>query len=489
MDNNHLIKLLNVENRVILPDFGAFMIKQGPPRSVIFNEYLKFNDGLLIKYLMETENIDKAAAVQNIKDFIEKIGERINSDKPYLIEGIGILYKDPKGKIQFEQYKETQEPIIELVPDDIAAKAENIPEPEASKADEPATIKPEITQPLAKAGKPLPEQLIITPTEPPDRLIDIEKKPAISEIEEPAKVIEKVVPIIASDETNLSTDASTITEKQALPEIEKITQEKHVKSDESDSKLLFKEKEEKEALLESQIFTAHKKKKHSLAWLWILLGVGIPVLAIAVFVILNFNLVQNWLGLGRETSLFADSKAKTHQTVPSSEDKKVTKPKQEKKQKSIAPVSDTKKKETKKEKPVKEPDKTTETKQTADEKTTKPSVTENKDTKNEEKTNIIATKEDKAKDNSKPAETIVQRPASKGTGPYHVIVGCFDVKQMAENYLETLKGKGINNAYMWGNIGRLYAISIGSYPTRQEAYNALKQFNDKIDPDGWVYKK
>ena len=57
-----LVELLDKNSRVILPDFGAFIIKQKDPKVVIFNEFLRYNDGLLIDYVASSQNIDKEAA-------------------------------------------------------------------------------------------------------------------------------------------------------------------------------------------------------------------------------------------------------------------------------------------------------------------------------------------------------------------------------------------------------------------------------------------
>ncbi|PLX10781.1 MAG: hypothetical protein C0594_04380 [Marinilabiliales bacterium] len=126
MNNQHLITLLETESRIILPDFGAFIVKQGEQRSIIFNELLKFNDGLIVNYLVKSEGISKDEAEGNLAAFIQKISERLSAEKPYIIENVGVFYTDDKGKIQFDQYK------------DKAEKSKSV-EKEASKPEEKKT--------------------------------------------------------------------------------------------------------------------------------------------------------------------------------------------------------------------------------------------------------------------------------------------------------------------------------------------------------------
>ncbi|NJM14971.1 MAG: hypothetical protein HC896_05945 [Bacteroidales bacterium] len=47
----YIVELLNSNKRVIIPDFGAFIVKQGTPVTYVFNEFLKYNDGLLIDHV------------------------------------------------------------------------------------------------------------------------------------------------------------------------------------------------------------------------------------------------------------------------------------------------------------------------------------------------------------------------------------------------------------------------------------------------------
>jgi nucleoid DNA-binding protein len=94
--------LLNNNLRVIIPDFGAFIIRQKEPRIVVFNEFLRYDDGLLTEYISKTEGIEKETALQRLMDFTANITRVLESGKPYNLKGLGKLHQDSSGKIFFD---------------------------------------------------------------------------------------------------------------------------------------------------------------------------------------------------------------------------------------------------------------------------------------------------------------------------------------------------------------------------------------------------
>ena len=61
----YITELLDNNVRVVLPDLGAFIVKQRKPLKIIFNEFLKYNDGLLIEYIPPP--LGKFMASSNLK--------------------------------------------------------------------------------------------------------------------------------------------------------------------------------------------------------------------------------------------------------------------------------------------------------------------------------------------------------------------------------------------------------------------------------------
>ena len=101
--NKIINELLNTNARVIIPDFGAFIIKQKNPRLVVFNEFLRYNDGLLIDYISVSEGIEKDAAKVKVTKFVEEINKILSQDDEVFLEGLGKLAKDSTGKLTFTE--------------------------------------------------------------------------------------------------------------------------------------------------------------------------------------------------------------------------------------------------------------------------------------------------------------------------------------------------------------------------------------------------
>jgi len=104
--DSKIVSLLNSNLRVIIPNFGAFIIRQQDPRIVVFNEILQNNDGLLLDYFMKTEGVEPDVAEQLLSEYTNNALRQIESGKIVIIEGLGSLRKDKAGKIEFIQENE-----------------------------------------------------------------------------------------------------------------------------------------------------------------------------------------------------------------------------------------------------------------------------------------------------------------------------------------------------------------------------------------------
>lgn len=108
MVNKYIKELLIETNRVIVPDFGAFIARvtsesREPDslrhKTIVFNDILKFNDGLLVNHIIKTENIELTAALQKITEFTKIATDEFVKGNDYFIEGIGKLHRDKRGNI------------------------------------------------------------------------------------------------------------------------------------------------------------------------------------------------------------------------------------------------------------------------------------------------------------------------------------------------------------------------------------------------------
>ena len=111
----YIIELLDNNVRVVLPDLGAFIVKQRKPLKIIFNEFLKYNDGLLIEYVAKSENISKEEATKKVTEYVDGVKGKLDKNEKINITGLGTLKKDPSGNISFnlegEPEKEADAPL------------------------------------------------------------------------------------------------------------------------------------------------------------------------------------------------------------------------------------------------------------------------------------------------------------------------------------------------------------------------------------------
>jgi len=100
---NYLLELIRENNRIIIPNFGAFIVSREKGQNILFNNFLSFNDGLLISHICAVEGVDSASATQKVDDFVAHINSTLDEKGLYEIEGIGQFTKDENGVLRFEQ--------------------------------------------------------------------------------------------------------------------------------------------------------------------------------------------------------------------------------------------------------------------------------------------------------------------------------------------------------------------------------------------------
>ena len=108
----YIQELLATENRVIVPNYGAFLVRatsknkdaktlEEKLKDIYFSPFLKFNDELLEKYIIKKEKITKEEAAEKIAGFISEVKKELEQEQPYIIEGFGQFVADRQGKVQF----------------------------------------------------------------------------------------------------------------------------------------------------------------------------------------------------------------------------------------------------------------------------------------------------------------------------------------------------------------------------------------------------
>ncbi len=185
---NYLLQILENNNRVIIPEFGAFIIKHRDPLTIVFNEFLQYNDGQLIDIVSKLEKTDREQARQKIEEFVSAINDTLNKGDNYSLGNLGTLTKSPTGRISLEEAENEEHLKASRSRSDLKPKEEK-----------DLTIK-ETTDPH-KEIEPLPEKTKARPEVKPKDDIPAAKveKPEQSEIQEKPKPkhVETVQPKIA----------------------------------------------------------------------------------------------------------------------------------------------------------------------------------------------------------------------------------------------------------------------------------------------------
>jgi len=133
--DKYITKLLKTANRIIIPELGAFIVKKDEPGTILFNEFLKFNDGVFVGYVAEQESIEKEEALEKTENFVKQIFLQLEKGESHVIENLGAFQKDEKGKIQFIPIAAVKEEELE------EKKEEEKAEKKKKKAEEKESVK------------------------------------------------------------------------------------------------------------------------------------------------------------------------------------------------------------------------------------------------------------------------------------------------------------------------------------------------------------
>jgi hypothetical protein len=105
--DKYLKELALSNRRVIIPDLGAFLLKDNADntKSIIFSSFLKFNDGFLEEKIAEKSQLTKQEISSVINKFVNDIKHAIYNKQQYEINGFGYFISDEKGAVCFNPYK------------------------------------------------------------------------------------------------------------------------------------------------------------------------------------------------------------------------------------------------------------------------------------------------------------------------------------------------------------------------------------------------
>lgn len=114
----YISDLLFLHDCVIIPDFGGFICNYKsayidensgricpPTKDILFNRNLTHNDGLLVNWIADKENISFKNATAQVMLFCEDLKIRLNQKQRIAFGDIGTFYTDRRFNIIFEAGK------------------------------------------------------------------------------------------------------------------------------------------------------------------------------------------------------------------------------------------------------------------------------------------------------------------------------------------------------------------------------------------------
>lgn len=192
MKHEYLIELLKQNKTVILPNIGAFSNNTNPQHPFLFNEFLKFNDGMVAKHIASKEGISMDVAGETIDKFTQELKQYLEAGQEVVIPGIGTLVKKDGKTILTHGHSSTSTPVVEKKIEPVIEKKiepiiEKPVEPKVEIKPEPK-IEPVIVPVIEKKIEPITEKKI-------DPIIEKKIEPVVETKIEPS-VEKKVEPII-----------------------------------------------------------------------------------------------------------------------------------------------------------------------------------------------------------------------------------------------------------------------------------------------------
>jgi hypothetical protein len=426
--NAYIIKFLKEINTLIIPNFGALTITDAASGEILFLPYLKYDDGKLVNFIAEQKGISTDEAKELIAESILGIQKKLELGENYPIESLGSFGKSKTGEIEFISEHFQRTPVSET------DEATNAFAPSALKS-EPQKSTPEIEN---------QEQIISD--EPAIIPIESEQEAIVPELELESEVIDLAENSIeiAEESIALETPENEILEEKIVLSDEIEVNDAPIYSEEDQWKddldlppLNAKIERPKKPILEKT--RKDKKPKRPIFYLLLLFAVLMigGVLTISLF----YNSFEK-LYISHSKTPTEEIKAENIPKKNESENLKVIKQKEEGTRK----ASESTKEEAIQETPISE----------------KPEVFGDSE--------LIQTSTGQ-----------VNR-----TKPYHVIGGAFMAKSNAERYQNKLISAG-NNSVIVGKFDQLYIVSIGSYPSKEEAEFALST-SRSISANVWIFQ-
>lgn len=420
-------ELLLKFSKVILPGFGAIVYEDEESGELMFNEHLSYDDGKLVKKLVEESNMDEQEATNALAKFIRELQHHLNKGETYSIFQLGEFRKSEDGEYLFLGN----------------AKTGVVTEPE-----ETTIINPVVTTELKEAiDKKIDEvkEKVEEANQKIDEVIDSTSSSVVAMFaqgekkkeEVKKKVEEEVKKVIPVEEP-----------KVEAPKVEEVVEKKASKDDTKKNVYVPKDEvtEKEKTVVPPVIEEPIKKevepeKKKRSAFFWFLIVLLALVGVAAVYGAFNYDKIEEFMGW-KDIVTVEDVKEAQEEIVE--EEAELIDEASEEMEDAFDDMED---------------------------------VTEDFE-------EIV---EDVVED---VVEEVVEEviPVTSSSGNYHIIVGGFGDPANADKLVNDLRAKGLDAKVISGS-GSLTQVSAQSYSTMQEAQQNLSTIKDKTGVSGWILKQ
>lgn len=448
--NKYIIEFLKQEGRVIIPDFGC--LSMSDDGKVVFNTYIKFDDGKLSSYICEQTGTEAQDVINKISAWAREIQTKVNKGEDYELVGLGKFYKTGPDELDFKaSFGETsasdeklEETITESTPNKQEAVAEDLIS-ETSETTPPPTEKPDVVASEKTESKQnkniyIPPNTDETNTEPEkpaslDDLLDKNKADDTIQQDEVKSVDEKAE--ISHPEVTPAVEdriaARTHEEPQAVDSERENTSKSEKKADKSvdkETKKTDKKIENKTSKTSSEEVTVKRKRG---VFFYINILLLLLIIGLSVFAYLYTDEISKWLGITTEKVL----------DEPKQEEEEIVAPEPEIEENLPETPSD--------DMPVEE---------------------------------VVEEVVEEA------IEQVINDPipAVAASGNFHIIVGTFSVKENAERLVQKIRDAGYDGKILKSSASG-HTVSFHSYNTKDDASNNISKATEITGTSAYVLKQ
>lgn len=168
MINGIISKYLGANKRLVVPELGSFIRKDGG--EVAFVEFLKKDDGVLAALIVNELGLGAEEAAEVLAGYVDGVRRAVAMSGRYIVDGVGVIASDANGLLSMggDAAGEPVMEVVEVVRQEVVVPTFSAPEPEpvsAFRVPEPAKA-PDLFKATEPAREPAVEPVWASRPEP-----------------------------------------------------------------------------------------------------------------------------------------------------------------------------------------------------------------------------------------------------------------------------------------------------------------------------------